>query len=107
MTQNKIGRTTRMLEDARRLKDEGKAVYVMAANARHAKALREQFGDKNNSVKFETPDSLSNFDWRTFRLPGAHPNCVVLVDHFAIESQFSSLLDMLHRYDAAKMGAEQ
>lgn len=28
-----------------------------------------------------------------------HPNCVVLVDHFAIEMRFQAMLEMLHRYD--------
>jgi hypothetical protein len=88
-----------MLEEARRLKNEGRAIYVMAADYQHAKILREQFGDENNSVKFETPSSLQNFDWRELRLVNAHPNCVVLVDHFAIEVHFSRLLQMLHRYD--------
>jgi len=33
------------------------------------------------------------------RLIGAHPNCVVLVDHHAIEDRFARVLEMLHAYD--------
>ena len=100
MPKRGAGRTTRMLEEARRLNGEGRAVYVIAANKKHAETLREQFGDESNSVKFETFDSLGNFNWNNFHLAGAHPNCVVLADHFAIESQFSRMLEMLHRYDS-------
>jgi hypothetical protein len=32
-------------------------------------------------------------------LRGAHPNCIVLVDHFAIERRYAAVLEMMHRYD--------
>lgn len=91
------GRTTRMLEDARRLSREGRAVYVIAANGQHAATLRGELNDKSISV--ETVHTLGNFDWVTMSLRGAHPNCCVLVDHYAIESRFSLMLEMLKRYD--------
>lgn len=54
---------------------------------------------QNNTIKFELADSPGNFDWQTMTLVGAHPNCVVLVDHYAIEQTWSRMLEMLHRFD--------
>lgn len=99
------GRTTRMLEHAKQLAAQGKAVYVIAANKQHADQLAVALGgermgvDIGDGIKVETPESCSNFDWHTMSLRGAHPNCVVLVDHFAIERRFSRILEALHAYD--------
>jgi hypothetical protein len=95
------GRTTRMLEDAVHKARLGRAVYVIAATTKHARMLQDMGGKmaKELGIKFETAETLTNFDWRTMRLSGAHKNCVVLVDHYAIEAEFSAMLDMLHRYD--------
>lgn len=62
--------------------------------------LELEFGSPNNGVKFETPETLGAFVWDLMRAPGAHPNCVFLVDHHAIEDRFSRIVDMLHAYDA-------
>src|SRR5688572_33456709 len=97
----RTGRTTRMLEHAKELALAGRAVYVIADNERDARRLEiECFktGEPNLGIKFETPGSLGNFDWEEMRLTGAHPNCVVLVDHNAIEARFSRLIRMLHAY---------
>lgn len=51
-------------------------------------------------IKFETVNSLEGFDWFTMRIQGMHPNCLVLADHYTIESRFAPVLEMLHRYDA-------
>lgn len=89
-----------MLLEAARLALAGRAVYVITATREHAKQLESQVaGLWPLGIKFETPDSVENFCWRTMSLTGAHPNCVVLVDHFAIESHFAEMLDMLHRFD--------
>ena len=95
------GRTTRMLADAKSKATEGRAVYVIAANEAERRRMQQALGQDAPSlgIKVETPGSLGNFDWRSMRLKGAHPNCVVLVDHFAIEQQFAAVLEMLHRYD--------
>lgn len=92
------GRTTRMLDHAKRLEAQGRAVYVIAAHAQHAKML-QQLLPSETSIKVETPDSCGNFDWFTLSLRGAHPRCAVLVDHFAIESKFARMLQMLTAYD--------
>lgn len=99
------GRTTRMLTEARELALSGKAVYVLGANEQDRFHLLDSFSkmfgpmEANKlGIKFES--YLENFCWDTFILRGAHPNCVVLVDHFAIESRFRKALEMLHRYDS-------
>lgn len=93
------GRTTRMLEHAKKLAREGRAVYVIADNTRDMRRLETLCGEPSLGIKFETPDSPGNFVWEEMRLRGAHPNCVVLVDHHAIEDRFARVLEMLHAYD--------
>lgn len=103
-----FGRTYRMLKEAFELCQSGRAVYVLCVNAQHAKELKDiymkRFNRLDSSVKFESINDLSNFDYESMRLKGAHPNCVVLVDHYAIEYHFKNLLEMLHRYDEVNNG---
>ena len=94
------GRTTRMLEDARRLANEGAAVYVVFDTVDQAFCSITE-NDRRLGIKGETPETLGNFDFDTLRPKGAWPNCVVLVDHWVIEKRFAPLLEMLHRYDPA------
>ena len=96
------GRTTRMLKDAERLALEGRAVYVLAANELQRCLLRDKCGEKayRLGIKFESPGSLgSSLDWFGMRILGSHPNCVLLADHFAIESALRRAIEMMHRYD--------
>ena len=97
------GRTTRMLEHAAELAKEGRAVYVVLASEGHRKIVEKMFksmhGEDTLGVKFEVADMLPELDWNTLTFRGAHPNTVVLVDHFVIERRYSHILDMLHRYD--------
>ena len=103
------GRTTRMLTEAFKLAKEGKAVYVLAANSEHMYYMERMadrlFGSAEASrlgVKFETPASLTTFDFQTMQLKGAHPNCRILIDHWTIESEYARMLSELHRFDAAQ-----
>lgn len=95
------GRTTRMLDDAMEQARNGHAVYVIAASQRHKQILEHMGGEEAHKlgIKFETTHSMGNFNWQTMRLSGAHPNCVVIADHYTIESEFAAMLNMLHRYD--------
>jgi hypothetical protein len=98
------GRTSRMIAHAFELSEQGRAVYIIAANTRHAKDLQARvslYGIRvTHGIKIETPESVrSTFDWQALTLIGAHPNCVVLVDHYAIESHFEHVLQMWTRYD--------
>lgn len=90
-----------MLDEAMEQAKNGRAVYVVAANHAHRQMLERIGGEEAHKlgIKFETAHSMGNFDWRTMRLAGAHPNCVVLADHYAIEAEFAVMLEMLHRYD--------
>jgi hypothetical protein len=100
-----------MLQHAIALDQDGRAVYVIAANKESAwmifEMLRALYGGaialessmQVGGIKIETPSSPGNFDWELMRLRGAHPNCVTLVDHHAIESRFNRVLAMLHAYD--------
>lgn len=107
----RTGRTKRMLSEARKLAEQGKAVYVVAATEQHALQLEFEAGEEATKlgIKFETIGSLRNLDFETLTLRGAHPNCVVLVDHYAIECRFSRVLEMLHKFDnhAAQHGADR
>lgn len=100
-TKRQTGRTTRMLEHAKQLSAKGRAVYIVADNQREANRMQLALGDGPHGIKVETPWSLGDcLDWQTLTLRGAHPNCVVLVDHHAIEDRFGAVLRMLHAYDA-------
>lgn len=80
---------------------EGRAVYVVAANESEARRMRNLLGPEGQllGIKVETSSELTNLDWFSMRLKGAHPKCIVLADHFAIELHFAPILNMLHRYD--------
>lgn len=100
---SRTGRTTRMLGEAKRLARAGRAVYVIAASHVHAKQLESTLStdDLELGIKFETAESPGNFQWEPYpHLRGAHPNCVVLVDHYAIECKFAWILRELHFWDA-------
>ncbi len=112
----KTGRTTRMLLDALQLCSGGRAVYVIAANERERIKLNMQIEalgrgpwerDEKAFVKVETVQSVGNLNWETITLRGAHPNCVVLVDHYAIETHFSRIFDMLTQYDLSVTGEDK
>jgi ABC-type branched-subunit amino acid transport system substrate-binding protein len=94
------GRTTRMLAEAVKLAKKGKAVYIVVADMAQKRQMEKQFGKAfwGLGIKFETPYSPGNFDWETMTFRGAHPDCVTLVDHYAIEARFPRLVEMLHRY---------
>lgn len=92
------GRTHRMIQEAIRLAREGRAVYVIAADQSHRKLLESQIPD-GLGISVETPGTTGNFDWQRMELRGAHENCVVLADHYAIESNWPRMLEMLHRFD--------
>lgn len=104
------GRTTRMLKEAKRLADEGRAVYVVTRNQDQARRLIFDFARANGvqpadvGVKIESARAV-DLDWTTMRARGAHPNCAFLVDHFAIEEHCAAALVELHRYDEPAMNA--
>lgn len=98
----RTGRTTRMLQEALQLAEQGRAVYVVAVSHPHAAQLQhaidEAAGRTNHGIKIETAQALG-FSWAQLRVPGSHANCVFLIDHAAIEWTFSRVLAELHRFD--------
>ena len=90
------GRTTRMLAEARRLRDSGRAVYVVL----HSRQMCKMYDTpENDGLRFETLDSLRTLDLRSGRLVGAHPNCVVLMDHYVVEDRYSWMVQQLTAFD--------
>lgn len=90
-----------MLREAVELAEQGRAVYVISCSHRDAEQLENLIGIEKSQklgIKFESIGS-NYFDWESLRVRGSHPNCIFLVDHWAIESRFGKLLEMLHRYD--------
>lgn len=82
---------------------DGRGVYIICASAKEESRIEhlvEKLGYGDLGIKVETQAGLPNFDWQTMTLRGAHPNCMVFVDHYAIEARFSLMLAELHRYDA-------
>lgn len=89
------GRTTRMLEKAKKLAQEGRAVYILAANRAERSRLKALLGINDLGISVEALSALSNFDWNNLSLRGAHPNCIVLVDHYALEREIQRRLEGL------------
>ncbi len=101
MSKRGTGRTTRMIEWAKCLENEGKAIYIVVDNRSLALDIKSRL-PKGTSIKVETPDSIGGFwqfDWNSMRGWGMHPNCRVLFDHYTIERRIAPLLEELHRYD--------
>lgn len=89
-----------MLKEAVELAEQGRAVYVMAANHHQAGMLEDAIGrEKAQKLGIKFEGDLHQFDWNTLRIRGSHPNCVFLIDHYLIEQRFSNILSILHRYD--------
>ena len=103
MDARQTGRTTRMLAEAKELAKAGRAVYIIAATKSDARHMESMAGDemRDLGIKIGAPSSIGNFYWDQMQLLGAHPNCVVLVDHYAIEMRYAAMLRMLHRWDTA------
>ena len=89
------GRTTRMLEEAKQLADAGHIVCLVFHTARYANDVRLKQTEHPPLIKYESASSI-NFDWFTMTIRGE--DCIVLVDHYAIEQRYSQI-EMLHRFD--------
>lgn len=96
-----------MLREAVELARQGRAVYVIGLDHRHALLLEDLTIDmvggirevKELGIKFEAENYMDCFNWERLRVEGSHPNCTFLVDHHVIECKFVKILEMLHRYD--------
>jgi hypothetical protein len=104
-----------MLDHAVWLAANGSYVFVVGATAKHAEVLRASVAarvvgatlagtkvyvpSQGGQISFESGESRQ-FDWQNLRMIGSHPNCVVLVDHFAIECRWGNLLREFTRWDS-------
>lgn len=96
------GRTTRMMQHAVQLDQNGRAVYVCIRDKGQIPALekiRRNLCPKATGIQYDTPVHL-DIDWETLTLRGAHPNCVLLIDHAVIEHTFGRVLQMHRQYDS-------
>jgi len=109
------GRSTRLLSHAIAQAAQKKKVYVLYENPEHGKMMQRQCakmcqGNIAGSIVYK-PDAWASgvivfeteknmvIDWDSMTLPYNHTDCVLLVDHYAIESRFKALLAMLHQFD--------
>jgi len=102
----KSGRTTRMIKEAMELADKGHAVYVLTANAKERCRIEGIIRGVTDTalIKVETWQSLRrSVDERTLTLGLAHPNCRLVIDHYAIEHRFAVQMNIwmqkMHKYD--------
>lgn len=113
------GRTTRMLKEAIDLAGQGRTVFVIATDERHAETMMRMAFDMldndwaanftpltmrymplpNSFIQFGTPERLG-FHWDLMRAKVYGPNAIFLVDHHTIESRWPRLLEMWRRWDA-------
>lgn len=103
-SKRQTGRTTRMILEAIRQATNGRAVYILAASIPQQRFLAQRLRDLEVeclNIKVETTASLGYIPDLSPepRLRGAHPNCVLLVDHHYLEVMYGAILDAWTRYD--------
>lgn len=88
------GRTTRMLVEAYRVSGSGKKVVIMAANSQHATLLRaglRELGDPVPLIDVQVEGHC--------RPEGRPRDCVVLYDHYTIETVYGWVFQEARRWD--------
>jgi hypothetical protein len=97
-----------MLKEAHDLVQEGHSVIVVFEYEPHAEQAEERYVEMYEQsilIRFETPGTATAFgtiDWGAMCLrtpPDIEVDIKLLVDHHVIESRFTRVLEMLHRYD--------
>lgn len=89
------GRTTRLIEEAKRLQQQGKPVVVVVATGRQVNEVRIKTGDTVRVVHSQSPE----WDWNELRLYGLPLETEYLIDHYVIEKKYAKILQALHRFD--------
>jgi len=103
-TKARTGRTTRLLQQAiLEAMQNRRAVYVVAANSNHQHSIQSSLAAMNppvgHGIKIENAQIFPELDWDTLTLRRGHPNCLVLVDHYAIECRYHAVLSMWGAFD--------
>ena len=79
------GRTTRMLDAARKALQEGKTVTVIMANLREVqRALRLMEGEDKTKLCITT-EKMARIEWQTGRPYGCRGEFATFMDHFCYE----------------------
>lgn len=97
------GRTQRMINEAMSKADAGKHVTIVAANFQEEKRIAgiiKQFAQRHgrgHGVMVVAADS-PHIDWERMKVRSCES--LLLVDHYAIETKFRKVLEMLRRWDA-------
>lgn len=102
----RTGRTMRMIEEAKSLHAEGRAVYVIFLNDTQAKYWEEELKEYKG-LSVETVESIGKdaIDWSTLRVRYSWPNCEFLFDSVIIENkimEMRSLFRECSRWDLPK-----
>ena len=100
------GRTTRMLEEAKIMLEQGHKVVIVAAHHTERdmiNGMARQMG-LPEGYKVELAPKL-NIDWLNLTLVDAPPKTQLLIDHAVIEVRYAKLVEALHRYDAEEVAA--
>lgn len=114
------GRTTRMLEAVKDNCRDGISIFVVMPDSVMAKSVQRSFERMILSVvgwpPFEQDGSTTRWNgaqviwascrdqgwnWKTMRLDGIDPICLVFVDPSCIEMHFHHLIEAWHRFDEA------
>ena len=94
------GRTTRMLEEAKRLLEQGQKVVIGTAHFSERNLINDMARRMNlpDGYKVELASKL-NIDWFNLTLIDIAPKTHFLLDHAVIEIRYPKLLEALHRFD--------
>ena len=100
-TARRSGRTTRMMEEAKRLDAEGKAVYVVFSTQIEVDSWKDFV--KGTCIKLETARSRGGNsileEIMRGKLRGQYPNVVTLIDHSYVFQMYAPFISTYHRWD--------
>jgi hypothetical protein len=88
------GRTTRLIEEAKRLQQQGKSVVIVVATVHQVNEVRIKTGNTIPVVHSQS----SYWDWDEMRLRGQPLDTEYLIDHLAIEMKYTKVLQALYRF---------
>jgi len=88
-----VGRTTRLITEAKRLVSEGQRVYIVVATSEQRRFIGEQLGPValyGQLLQVITTQHVG-FQWSPEPRVLGDNAAVVLIDHFAVESEIAAL----------------
>lgn len=93
------GRTTRMIEEGKKLWSQGRAVYLIFSTDAIRQYWHAILKDEYPGLSCETVRSvgMNPHDLRELKARGAWPNCVFLFDHYIMQSEIYDALQPLHK----------